>query len=113
MKRDRLPAVLAIARPSTRRVSCISNLVSCHPLGERQANRPDEFGRGDREHLAHGVNNRGEVAGASDLAGDAIFHGFLWTKETGRMQDLAPFSPDVYSVGLAINDPGVVVGGSP
>jgi uncharacterized membrane protein len=63
-------------------------------------------------NLAYGVNNRGEVAGASDLAGDAIFHGFLWTKETGRMQDLAPFSPDVYSVGLAINDPGVVVGAS-
>jgi uncharacterized membrane protein len=63
-------------------------------------------------NLAYGVNNSGEVAGASDLAGDAIFHGFLWTKETGRMQDLAPFSQDVYSVGLAINDPGVVVGAS-
>jgi probable HAF family extracellular repeat protein len=63
-------------------------------------------------NLAYGVNNHGEVAGVSDLAGDTIFHGFLWTKETGRMQDLAPFSPDVYSVGLAINDAGVVVGAS-
>jgi uncharacterized membrane protein len=40
-------------------------------------------------NLAYGVNNRAEVAGASDLAGDTIFHGFLWTKETGKMQDLA------------------------
>jgi uncharacterized membrane protein len=67
---------------------------------------------GTTGNLAYGVNNRGEVAGTSDLAGDAIFHGFLWTKETGRMQDLAPFSPDVFSVGLAINDAGVVVGAS-
>jgi uncharacterized membrane protein len=61
-------------------------------------------------NVAYGVNNRAEVAGASDLAGDTIFHGFLWTKETGQMQDLAPFSPDMYSVGLAINDAGVVTG---
>jgi uncharacterized membrane protein len=63
-------------------------------------------------NIAYGVNNRAEVAGASDLAGDAVFHGFLWTKETGRMRDLAPFSQDVSSVGLAINDAGVVVGAS-
>ncbi len=63
-------------------------------------------------NIAYGVNNRAEVAGASDLAGDAIFHGFLWTKEPGRMQDLPPFSTDVFSVGLAINDAGTVVGAS-
>jgi uncharacterized membrane protein len=37
-------------------------------------------------------------------AGDTTTHGFLWTKETGKMQDLAPFHDDVVSTALAIND---------
>ena len=58
---------------------------------------------------AHGINNRGQVVGASDLAGDAVFHGFVWSQSTG-MKDVPPLRGDTYSVALAINDPGVVAG---
>jgi probable HAF family extracellular repeat protein len=58
---------------------------------------------------AHNINNRGQVVGASDLAGDDVFHGFVWSQSTG-MQDVPPVQGDTYSVALAINDPGVVTG---
>ena len=58
---------------------------------------------------AHNINNRGEVVGASDLAGDTVFHGFVWSQRTG-MQDILPVHGDTYSVALAINDGGVVTG---
>jgi len=58
---------------------------------------------------AHNMNNRGEVVGMSDLAGDAVFHGFLWSQSTG-MQDVAPLPGDTYSVALGINDAGEVTG---
>jgi probable HAF family extracellular repeat protein len=58
---------------------------------------------------AHNMNNRGQVVGASDLAGDAVFHGFVWSRSTG-MQDVPPLPGDTYSVALAINDAGEVGG---
>jgi len=58
---------------------------------------------------AHAMNNRGQVVGSSDLAGDAVFHGFVWSQSTG-MQDIPPLAGDTYSVALAINDGGVVTG---
>lgn len=58
---------------------------------------------------AHAMNNRGQVVGSSDLAGDAVFHGFVWSQSTG-MQDIPPLAGDTYSVALAINDRGVVTG---
>jgi probable HAF family extracellular repeat protein len=58
---------------------------------------------------AHNINNRGQVVGTSDLAGDDVFHGFVWSQSTG-MQDIPPLPGDTYSVALAINDPGVVTG---
>ncbi|HYA25474.1 MAG TPA: hypothetical protein VEF05_15020 [Terriglobales bacterium] len=58
---------------------------------------------------AHNINSRGQVVGASDLAGDAVFHGFVWSQRTG-MQDIPPVPGDTYSVALAINDLGVVTG---
>jgi probable HAF family extracellular repeat protein len=64
---------------------------------------------GNFGNQAHGMNNRGQVVGASDLAGDAVFHGFVWSQSTG-MQDIPPLPGDNYSVALAINDPGVVTG---
>ncbi|MBV9342968.1 MAG: hypothetical protein JO159_19045 [Acidobacteria bacterium] len=58
---------------------------------------------------AHNINNRGQVVGASDLAGDSVFHGFVWSHSTG-MQEIPPVQGDTYSVALAINDLGVVTG---
>ena len=65
---------------------------------------------GSTGNVAFGINNLGEVVGGSDVAGDTTSHGFLWTKQTGKMQDLAPFSTDVLSTALAINDAGIVTG---
>lgn len=58
---------------------------------------------------AHNMNNRGQVVGVSDLAGDLVFNGFVWSESTG-MQDVPPLPGDTYSATLAINDAGEVGG---
>jgi probable HAF family extracellular repeat protein len=62
------------------------------------------------------INNKGEVAGFSDLPGDVSggvlspnFHAFLWTKEHG-MQDLGTLPGDSLSEATGINDKGQIVG---
>jgi probable HAF family extracellular repeat protein len=54
--------------------------------------------------IALGINNRGDVVGGSDVKGDTTSHGFLWTKERGKMQGLVPFGEDVFSTAIAVND---------
>jgi probable HAF family extracellular repeat protein len=63
------------------------------------------------------INQRGDIVGFSDLAGDvsggvltANFHAFIWTKATGRMTDLGVLPGDSLSEALDINDEGQVVG---
>jgi len=58
---------------------------------------------------AHNINNHGQVVGVSDLAGDEVFNGFVWSENTG-MQDVPPLPGDSYSVALSINDAGEVGG---
>jgi probable HAF family extracellular repeat protein len=67
-------------------------------------------GNGSGNH-ACAINNLGQVAGHSDLAGDATFHGFLWTWQSG-MQDLGTLPGDVASLAIGIGDQGLLVGGS-
>jgi len=57
---------------------------------------------------ASGLNNVGQVVGASDTTNDASFHAFLW--ENGHMTDLQTLPGDAYSIATAISDRGVVLG---
>ena len=59
---------------------------------------------------AAAINNRGEVAGFSDVA-DGTVHSFLWTKDTG-MKDLGGLGSDVLGDPAGINNSTQVVGGS-
>ncbi|HEY3837525.1 MAG TPA: hypothetical protein VGL72_13175 [Bryobacteraceae bacterium] len=60
-------------------------------------------------NFARLVNNLGEAVGWSDIGGDQATHAFRWTPNTG-MQDLGTLSGDGHSIGLAINDQGVITG---
>lgn len=65
---------------------------------------------GGKLSWAGGINNRGQVAGVSNLLGDSDFHGFLW--EDGAFTDLGPFPGDTASVASGLNNQGEVVGAS-
>lgn len=56
------------------------------------------------------ITNKGEVVGSSALSNAGPFHAFLWTKATGRMQDLGTIPGDVASVALGMNGAGSIVG---
>jgi probable HAF family extracellular repeat protein len=60
-------------------------------------------------NFARLVNNLGEAVGWSDIAGDHATHAFRWTPNAG-MQDLGTLAGDGHSIGLAINDQGVITG---
>src|SRR5258706_15349549 len=55
------------------------------------------------------LNNRGQIAGTSDLAGDQTAHPFLW--ERGRLRDLGTLGGG-YAAANWMNENGEVVGGS-
>ncbi|HEY3836336.1 MAG TPA: hypothetical protein VGL72_07180 [Bryobacteraceae bacterium] len=60
-------------------------------------------------HYAHSINNNREVIGYSDVAGDRAVHAFRWTRVSG-MQDLGTLEGDGHSLGIGLNDAGVITG---
>ena len=68
---------------------------------------------GSLNNFAHDINNRDEVVGSSDVAGDQTSHAFLWTT-AAKMRDLGTVKDkidnDTFSVGLGINHAGQIVG---
>jgi probable HAF family extracellular repeat protein len=57
------------------------------------------------------MNNRGQVVGFSDVAGDQNSHAFLWDKKEG-LKDLGVLPGASSSGADSINDAGEIVGGS-
>ena len=59
--------------------------------------------------MAFGINNAGTIVGVSDLANDKS-HAFIWSN--GTMTDLGTLPGDGWSMAMAINSSGVIVGES-
>lgn len=57
------------------------------------------------------LNNRGEAVGHSELTNNATFHATFWPR-VDHVVDLGTLDGDVASLGLGINDSGIVVGAS-
>jgi probable HAF family extracellular repeat protein len=59
-------------------------------------------------NLAAAINDRGQIAGTSDLPGDTTSHAFLW--QDGNMADLGTLPGDFSSGAIGINSKTQVVG---
>lgn len=66
---------------------------------------------GGMNNAATGINERGDIIGFSDLAGDVYSHAFLWTRDKG-MQDLGTLPGDANSAAFGINEEDQVTGNS-
>jgi len=60
--------------------------------------------------VAVAVNNRGQVTGSSNRAGDDHQHAFLWPGQDGKIVDLGTLGGSDSEAAMAINDSGYVTG---
>ena len=68
----------------------------------------DIGGLGGTLGVVYDLNNRGQVVGQSNLAGDQTYHPFLWDKRAG-LKDLGTLGGNL-GFSVWVNDAGVVVG---
>jgi probable HAF family extracellular repeat protein len=90
----------------------LNNLTPLHAV-LWQDGKPIDLGNlgGDGKSFgifATGLNDYGQVVGASDTAGDASFHAFLWQR--GHIADLGTLTGDSNSLAVAISNSGLVLG---
>jgi probable HAF family extracellular repeat protein len=82
-------------------------------LWERDGSPTDLGNLGGTSNVASSINNRGDVVGTSQSSKDGNIHAFLWTKKTGKMQDLGTFPGAIATIAPCchtINNSGEVVG---
>jgi probable HAF family extracellular repeat protein len=87
--------------------ACGQNVPTMDPFLWRNGKMLDLGTLGGTCGFAVVANNRGQVVGLSDLAGDLEIHPFLWDR--GTLTDLGTFGGD-YGQPFWINDEGDVVG---
>jgi probable HAF family extracellular repeat protein len=66
---------------------------------------------GGTQGVGYQINNRGQVVGNSNLAGDQTSHAFVWDKENG-LKDLGTLPGGNFSYANWVNDAGEIVGSS-
>jgi probable HAF family extracellular repeat protein len=101
-------AVWTNSTPNSGGTLCGNNMPTIDPFFWEKGKMIDIGTLGGTCGLATGLNNRGQVIGNSDLAGDLTFHPFSWTK-SGGMKDLGTFGGDNGQAN-ALNDAGEIVG---
>ena len=87
----------------------VTGIPTVHPFLWTQHDGMTDLGTlgGTVSHTV-GINDRGQVAGISNRAGDATHHAFLW--DHGHMKDLTPGRE--FSNARGLNDIGEVVSGA-